>query len=100
MFNATNIFQTDAEEEQEKAFTKKPIKVKLLTEPDLLNYTIYDVVLPLPGYDIDYPDNVVKTWYGEILEEHGLSLDMPKQKVKYVLNCCATLFLFKTKTFF
>lgn len=66
----------------------------MLTESDLPNYTIYDVVLPLPGYDITYPDNVVKTWYVEVLEEHGLCLDMPKQKVKYVLivyNYCATL---------
>lgn len=41
-------------------------------------------MLPLPGYDVDYPNNEVKEWYKELLEEVGLSLDMPKQKVKQV----------------
>ncbi|KAF5296932.1 hypothetical protein FQR65_LT10083 [Abscondita terminalis] len=57
-------------------------EVKVLTEDDLEKYSIYDIVLPLPGYDIKYPENAVKTWYKEALEHHGLSLELPKQKVK------------------
>ncbi|KAK4887582.1 hypothetical protein RN001_003853 [Aquatica leii] len=57
-------------------------EVKVLTEADLGAYSIYDVVLPLPGYDIKYPENIVKTWYKDVLEEHDLSLELPKQKVR------------------
>lgn len=59
-------------------------EVKILTADDLENYTIYDLVLPLPGFDVKYPNNEVKSWYKELLEEVGLSLEMTKQKVKYV----------------
>lgn len=61
----------------------KKYKVKALTAEECANYTIYDVVLPLPGYDITYPENM-KDCYKEILEKYGLSLEMTKQKVKYV----------------
>ena len=33
--------------------------VKHLTESDLDNYSIYDIVLPQPGYSIVLPDNEV-----------------------------------------
>ena len=56
----------------------------MLTDEDLKSYTIYDVVLPLPGYDVTYPENVTKNWYREMLEEHGLNPEMPKQRVTYV----------------
>lgn len=71
------------EEEPETENTPPPrLEVKILTENDLSAYTIYDIVLPLPGYDITYPDNEVKSWYKEILEENGLTLELSKQKVK------------------
>ncbi|TMW52189.1 hypothetical protein DOY81_002748 [Sarcophaga bullata] len=59
-------------------------KVKPLTEEDIDsgNYTIYDVVLPLPGHDITYPDNVVGSWYTEILEKYELSSEKLKHSVK------------------
>lgn len=59
--------------------------VKVLCEEDLGKYSLYDVVLPLPGFDIKYPDNKVKDWYKEILQEYGLELEMPKQKVRLVV---------------
>lgn len=59
--------------------------VIISSEDDLERYSIYDVVLPLPGFDVKYPENVVKDWYKEALEEYGLELEMHKQKVKLVL---------------
>lgn len=56
--------------------------MKILCEEDLGNYSIFDVVLPLPGFDIKYPENQIKDWYREILQEYDLELEMPKQKVK------------------
>lgn len=74
--------EDESTETEGKESLKPQIKVKILTEEDLPKYTIYDVVLPLPGYDITYPDNQMKQWYSELLAEYGLSLEMPKQKVK------------------
>ncbi|CAH1986061.1 unnamed protein product [Acanthoscelides obtectus] len=80
----------EEEEETEKedisnGSTSK-IEVKALTQEDLENYTLYDIVLPTPGYDVVYPENL-KQYYKEALEEYGLVLEMPKQKVKtYTLS--------------
>lgn len=76
--------------------------MKILTEEDLTNYTAFDLVLPLAGYDVKYPNNEMKNYYKELLEEHGLSLEMPKQSVKYIIlhfsfffaNNCNFLFCF------
>lgn len=69
----------DAEKEIE--VPKPRQQVKALTESELSNYTIYDIVLPLPGYDVVYPENL-KEEYKEEVEKYGLVLEMPKQKVK------------------
>lgn len=58
--------------------------VNVLSQEDISNYSIYDVILPLPGFDIKYPENEVKDWYKEALQEYGLELEMHKQKVKQV----------------
>ncbi|XP_030747841.1 pseudouridylate synthase 7 homolog [Sitophilus oryzae] len=66
---------SDAEEKSPKP------AVKALAADDLENYSVYDILLPLPGYDIVYPDHM-KQFYQEAIEEWGLKLEMPKQSVK------------------
>ncbi|RUS20161.1 pseudouridine synthase [Endogone sp. FLAS-F59071] len=47
--------------------------VKVLTDADdLAAYTIQDVVLPQPGFDIVYPANVIGAKYKEIMGRDGL----------------------------
>ncbi|KAF1329839.1 tRNA pseudouridine synthase d, partial [Globisporangium splendens] len=50
----------------------KPI---CITAENINQYSIYDVVLPLPGYDILYPENGLKRRYEEILSEDGVDFD-------------------------
>ena len=57
-------------------------KVILLDENNLSDYTIYDVVLPLPGFDVLYPTNEAGEWYTELLQADGLADSGFKQSVK------------------
>lgn len=82
-----NEMEVDSDEEVEtdensQIHTSKKKKVKILSAEDLQDYSIYEIVLPMPGYDITYPENVVKDWYKDMLEEYGLKLNMPKQSVR------------------
>lgn len=45
-------------------------------------FTIHDVVLPLPGYDVVYPDNSLKDEYRKIMANDGLDIDNMRHKVK------------------
>lgn len=44
--------------------------------------SMLQVLLPLPGYNITYPENVMKEWYSKLLEEDGLSFTALKHHVK------------------
>ncbi|KAI8881358.1 tRNA pseudouridine synthase D [Backusella circina FSU 941] len=48
---------------------------KILTEQDVNDYTIEDVVYPLPGRASVYPDNVVKDFYRDFMAEDGISIE-------------------------
>ncbi|MCJ1475559.1 hypothetical protein MMC13_004222 [Lambiella insularis] len=54
------------------------IRARALTAEDIAseNYSIYDVVLPTPGFDVLYPENAVKTFYETFMaSEEGGKLD-------------------------
>lgn len=52
--------------------------VKVLSEEDLDQYSIFDVVLPLPGVDKVYPPNL-KSSYSDILRADGLDIESLKR---------------------
>nr|XP_053639830.1 pseudouridylate synthase 7 homolog [Cherax quadricarinatus] len=53
-----------------------------LTEEEAEVADIADVVLPLPGYNVEYPNNEIKDWYAEMLEADGLTFSALKHEIK------------------
>ena len=56
--------------------------VKILTATDVAtgNYSVWDVVLPLPGYDVFLPNHSVKDYFLSLLDSFGLDLDYFKNE--------------------
>lgn len=63
-------------------YNQKTPAVRVITEEDLENIKIEDIVLPLPGHNVIYPNNVIKQWYEELLAVDGLSFTAMKQNVR------------------
>ncbi|XP_068212996.1 pseudouridylate synthase 7 homolog isoform X2 [Palaemon carinicauda] len=54
----------------------------ILSEEEAKTTPITDVLLPLPGHKIEFPQNEVKDWYIELLEADKLSIADLKHRVK------------------
>ncbi|KAJ2920101.1 hypothetical protein MD484_g348, partial [Candolleomyces efflorescens] len=64
-----------------------PPKIKTLTEEDLDKYSIFDVVMPLPGTDVAYPGGVLGERYRQFLLMDGLDPDnFVRRQKEYTLN--------------
>ncbi|KAG7096834.1 hypothetical protein E1B28_004243 [Marasmius oreades] len=59
-----------------------PPRIKTLTEEDFGNYTIFDVIMPLPGTDVAYPGGKLGERYREFLVMDGLDPDNFVRKQK------------------
>lgn len=59
--------------------------MKTLTEADLDEYTIFDVIMPLPGTDVAYPGSKLGERYREFLRIDGLNPDDFVRKQRYIL---------------
>ncbi|MCJ1420685.1 hypothetical protein MMC32_007044 [Xylographa parallela] len=68
-----------AAEDSARSADERFVRARALTEEDITSgtYSIYDVVLPTPGFDILYPDNqVMKSFYEDVMaSEVGGGLD-------------------------
>lgn len=56
--------------------------VKVLLENEVEGVNVQDIVMPLPGHDIIYPENVTRDWYEDLLKMDGLSSVSLKQSVR------------------
>jgi len=70
----SSIIITGKEKDVADLWHKKPKakKVKVLTEEDLSKFTIFDVIMPLPGTDVAYPGGELGELYKEFLRQDGL----------------------------
>ena len=59
-------------------------KVKTLTEKDLNKYTIFDVIMPLPGIDVAFPGGTLGDRYREFLKTDGLDPNNFHRKQRYI----------------
>ncbi|XP_060080963.1 pseudouridylate synthase 7 homolog [Ylistrum balloti] len=80
-----NLEREEGDDENNgKRFQTQPIVVD---QSNLNDYTIYDVVMTIPGYDVIYPENAVKNWVTEILEKDNLTIENFRHKNKqYMLK--------------
>ncbi|KAF5363345.1 hypothetical protein D9756_000469 [Leucocoprinus leucothites] len=75
----------DEQEDGGSKRSRKPYvapRVKTLTEEDLDKYTIFDVIMPLPGTDVAYPGGKLGERYREFLRMDGLDPDNFVRKQK------------------
>lgn len=90
------IDEVDEEEEEEEAEAvisgKKLPEVETISEDTLSKYTIFDIVYPLPGCDVRYPDNEIGQWYIDLLAEDNLTSEKLSKKNKYVFFFILYLF--------
>ena len=56
----------------------------MLTAGDISSnkYTIEDVVLPLPGYDVIYPEHDCRDYMKKLMENDGLDINDMRRKQK------------------
>jgi len=60
----------------------KEESVKHISDGEVGDYGLTDVLVPVPGSKVKYPDNVVKDWFREALEEEGLDMSCFDSLVK------------------
>jgi len=51
------------------------VKTKHLTKDDLADHTIFDVIMPLPGFDVTYPSGELGEKYRAFMKLDGLDPD-------------------------
>ena len=81
------VFSEDGES---SPTVRKHLEPKVVSAENLSAYSIHDVILPIPGFDIIYPRNDVSQWYDEILLTHGMNKDSFKHKVRLIWSVIIT----------
>lgn len=77
------IDENIVEETDEDIRIDKFQRSRELTQEDIDSgkYSIFDIVLPLPGFDVNYPKNLIEG-YKKIMEKDGLDPEAMVRKVK------------------
>lgn len=57
-------------------------EVEVITKETLSQYTVHDVLLPLPGFDVRWPENQAKEEMEKFLSEDEVTIDQLQHRVK------------------
>eukprot|EP00092_Neocalanus_flemingeri_P008480 GFUD01009137.1.p1 GENE.GFUD01009137.1~~GFUD01009137.1.p1 ORF type:complete len:626 (-),score=148.89 GFUD01009137.1:126-2003(-) len=76
------VYRRKEEMESEESDKQRPKEdyIEHVEDPD--KYTIHDVLIPIPGCKVKFPENEVKDWFDELLAEDDLNLDSFVNSVK------------------
>ena len=83
----SSIWLIDSEVETFSRRSRKAFvapRVRTLTQEDLDKYTIFDVIMPLPGTDVAYPSGTLGEKYRQFLRMDGLDPDNWVRKQRQV----------------
>ncbi|KAJ2741247.1 multisubstrate pseudouridine synthase 7 [Coemansia sp. BCRC 34301] len=58
---------------EDSADVSSRVEPTLVTAKNIKQFTIYDVVLPLPGWAVTYPEHEIKSVYIDLMKRDGLS---------------------------
>ena len=68
---------SDIDEEEETKQNEKHQEVTVVTEQNINNYTLFDVVMPLIGKSVKFPENEdLKNMYFSYMEKDGITMSM------------------------
>ncbi|KAK3747764.1 hypothetical protein QZH41_008791 [Actinostola sp. cb2023] len=64
--------------------TSHNTSVQILTIEDVNSgkYSIHDVIMPVPGYDVTYPGYDAKQFYKDLMAQDGIDIDNLRHRVK------------------
>ncbi|KAG0350362.1 pseudouridine synthase [Gamsiella multidivaricata] len=69
---ALEVSDEAADEKGSSTQQREHVRAKVLTEENKDQYTIYDVILPMPGFDVIYPTHEIGERYKELMNKDGL----------------------------
>lgn len=69
-------FETVFDEDDINSIKCSAEEIEYLTEDNAKHFKLKDILLPLPGHDIKYPNNAVKNWYRDLMLEDSLNIDI------------------------
>ncbi|KOB71193.1 Pseudouridylate synthase 7-like protein [Operophtera brumata] len=86
-FTSDEQSETEPKAKQEETQEKQKVPVKTLTQEDVESgrYSIFDVIMPLPGYNIEYPPNM-RDYYETLLTKDGLTLELRSKHKSYSMS--------------
>ena len=98
--DAYALDEKDNEDDYEKAsLSDKSVKNRVLKLPDVYaltaldiasnKFSIYDVILPIPGTGVVFPENQMKQLYLDFMEADGVPMERLHVAAKMrIFNCC------------
>lgn len=73
----------DSDRKPQSAITRD---VKQLTEDDVAEYSLSDVIMPLPGWHVEYPGGAMGKLYEDIMAADGLDPHKMRRDQRYVVH--------------